>query len=434
MAGQRAQIAAFGDPVGGRRSRPARSAAARPRRPSAAAPRPAPAPPRVRASRCNRRACRPAAGFRARRAADCPARPTAVTTSSGCFRCGTSGWRRIAPVAVHGASSSTASTGRSGRQVSASAANGRHRQAEPVEVRDEAVEAAGRAVDRRHQRPGAGELRGLAARRGAQIDDVETLRADRTAAPAARRPRPGSTRRPRHSRAAPSPSLLRHGAASRSAAWSPAVSRTRDRCPRRRAASRRAAPPSDARRRSRAPGPRHRRRPRTATAIRACSGGRRPGVSTRPCPSTLSRRSTALTRPLCDRKPRECARSTLVATAACGGVRRNSNCAMPSRSTSWMTAARGASGVLRHSPISASICPSRRSTVATSSRAKARSRTDRSPITGWSSIASSSGRLRRSTAPIRSRATCRAFDAAALRGALGNGDSRELPEEVKVLS
>ena len=105
-----------------------------------------------------------------------PAPPTSRATSSGCFRCGTSGWRRIAPVAVHGASSSTASTGRSGRQVSASAANGRHRQAEPVEIGDEPVEAAGRAVDRGDPRAGAGELRGLAARRGAQIDDVAARR------------------------------------------------------------------------------------------------------------------------------------------------------------------------------------------------------------------------------------------------------------------
>src|SRR6266851_1748291 len=42
-------------------------------------------------------------------------------TSSGLFRCGTSGWRRIAPVAVHGASSRTPAALTRGCQTAASA-------------------------------------------------------------------------------------------------------------------------------------------------------------------------------------------------------------------------------------------------------------------------------------------------------------------------
>ena len=45
-------------------------------------------------------------------------------------------------------------------------------QLQPVEIRDQPVEPAGRAVDRRHLGAGIGELRGLAARGGAEIDDL----------------------------------------------------------------------------------------------------------------------------------------------------------------------------------------------------------------------------------------------------------------------
>ena len=125
----------------------------------------------------------------------------------------------------------------------------------------------------------------------------------------------------------------------------------------------------------------------------------------------LNRRSTALTSPLCDMKPRLWAMSTLVATAACGGVRKNRSWAIPSLNMSCTAAARGANGVLRHSAIITSIWPRRRSTVATSRRAKARSRPGSWCIAGLSSIASSSGRLRRRTAAIRSSATSRAIGA-----------------------
>jgi len=140
----------------------------------------------------------------------------------------------------------------------------------------------------------------------------------------------------------------------------------------------------------------------------------------RAAPSTLKRRSTALTSPLCDRKPRLWAISTLVATAACGGVRRNKSWATPSRNMSCTIAARGANGMLRQSAINASIWPRRRNTVATSKRANARSRPASSCIAGLSSIASSSGRLRRSTAPIRSSATLLAVDAWGIKVLVSN--------------
>lgn len=87
---------------------------------------------------------------------------------------------------------------------------------------------------------------------------------------------------------------------------------------------------------------------------------------------------------------------------------------------SWTAAARGASGVLRQRAISASIWPSRRSAVATSRRAKARSRPDNWCIDTFSSIASSSGRLRRSTAPIRSSAALRAVGTWDIKVLLGH--------------
>ena len=124
--------------------------------------------PPARASRCNRPACRPAAASRPRRAAGSPAPPRAARRPPARFRCGTSGWRRIAPVAVHGASSRTASTGCCGRQVSASAATASTGRPSRFKIGDQPVEPAGRAVDRGDLGAGIGELRGLAARRGAQ--------------------------------------------------------------------------------------------------------------------------------------------------------------------------------------------------------------------------------------------------------------------------
>jgi len=98
---------------------------------------------------------------------------------------------------------------------------------------------------------------------------------------------------------------------------------------------------------------------------------------------------------------------------------------------SWTMAARGGSGVLRHCPIRASICPRRRRTVATRSRAKARSRAGNPVISPLSSIASSSGRLRRRTAPIRSIATLRAVGGEV---DMAEGADKELSQKFRLLT
>ncbi len=134
-------------------------------------PRPAADLLRARASRCNRPAVPPGRTISTAARSRFSCTTARRATSSGCFRWGRSGWRRMAPVAVHGASSSTASTGRSGRQVSASAAiaeTGRSSR------RRLATSRSSRRADRSiavTRAPALAELRGLAARRGAQIDD-----------------------------------------------------------------------------------------------------------------------------------------------------------------------------------------------------------------------------------------------------------------------
>ena len=107
MAGQRAQIAVRGDPLGGPPISAARSADARPaRRASSAA---ICSHPFLRLERAGAvtAACRPAPASRPRRRGGCSCTAARRATSSADLRCGTSGWRRMAPVAVQGASSST---------------------------------------------------------------------------------------------------------------------------------------------------------------------------------------------------------------------------------------------------------------------------------------------------------------------------------------
>lgn len=91
---------------------------------------------------------------------------------------------------------------------------------------------------------------------------------------------------------------------------------------------------------------------------------------------------------------------------------------------SWTSEARVGSGVLRQCAMSRSIWPSRRSTVATRSRAKARSRGCSDDISKFSSMASSSGRRRRSTAAIKSTATLRALAGGLVCAAAGSGMAR----------
>jgi hypothetical protein len=82
----------------------------------------APRLPAARANRWRRPACRRASpmGGAGQQLPDCSAAISAI--SEGRTRWSTSGWRRKIPVALHGASSSTASAGASGAHLSRSAA------------------------------------------------------------------------------------------------------------------------------------------------------------------------------------------------------------------------------------------------------------------------------------------------------------------------
>ena len=165
-----------------------------------------PRPPRARASRCNRPACRPAlvsaaarvdaAGAAARRAWRCRPR---------CLSQGTSGWRRIVPVEEHGASSSTASNGSAlpFGDVGADELGGERQPREIV-----AQAASSRAGERSTAvtcAPAAASCAVLPPGRGAQIGDAAAARRRRTAAPAAPPRRPAPTMRLRQNPAAPSP-------------------------------------------------------------------------------------------------------------------------------------------------------------------------------------------------------------------------------------
>ena len=93
-----------------------RAAARRRGRPAAR-----PGLPPAAASRRHRPAGHRAAAWRRPAAISACCWATEAAMSAGRFKCGTSGCRRMVPVALHGASSSTASSGAGGRQVSASA-------------------------------------------------------------------------------------------------------------------------------------------------------------------------------------------------------------------------------------------------------------------------------------------------------------------------
>ena len=73
-----------------------------------------------------------------------------MAMSFGRFSHGMSGWRRMVPVAVHGASRRTASKGRGGDQVSTSAATSSAASLKPGEVDGKAFQARGGNVDRGH--------------------------------------------------------------------------------------------------------------------------------------------------------------------------------------------------------------------------------------------------------------------------------------------
>ena len=116
----------------------------------------------------------PSAGPQHRAAAasirSCPAASSA--TSRGRRRRGTSGWRRMVPVALHGASSSTASSGAGGRHSRRVRLRHIDLQAEPGKVLVQPAHAGRVALDGENAGAGGGELRRLAAGRGAEIGDA----------------------------------------------------------------------------------------------------------------------------------------------------------------------------------------------------------------------------------------------------------------------
>ncbi len=220
MAGQRAQVAGRRQPFGDDRATSAAVIGWR-RKPRIAASRSRTIVdrlPRARASRCSRRACRPAWSVSTAWASSRRCRAASAAMSASRLSQGMSGWRRMVPVDEQGASSSTASNGPAchcGRV----GGDGLGGEAEPGEIVPQprrAAPASGRP--RSTCGAGGGELRGLAARRGAEVGDRCGRARRRAAAPAARRRRPAPTRRLRRSRAAATPGRARPRAPSRSAA------------------------------------------------------------------------------------------------------------------------------------------------------------------------------------------------------------------------
>ena len=173
--------------------------------------------PPARASRCNRRACRPAWSGRRRVRGAGAASAASAARSDGCLSQGTSGCRRIVPVEEHGASSSTASNGSAVHSFDIGADDlGVRRQ--PGEISTQALKPGRRAVDRGEARAGSGKLRGLAAGSGAQVGDAKPAHIAEQARRQAPPRRPAPTRRPRQSPEAASRRHGRRSAPSRSAA------------------------------------------------------------------------------------------------------------------------------------------------------------------------------------------------------------------------
>ena len=159
-----------------------------------------PRPPRAPASRRSRPAARPASpGRRRRRAGAAWTRGEARRRRRAAAAQSTSGWRRKVPVAVQGASSSTASNWRGSSQALGVGGDGLGGEAGAREVLGHPLQPRRRAVERRRPprrpRPAAGSCR-RARRRGR----ARSRRASGSAgARGWRRRRPGSTSGPRRS-------------------------------------------------------------------------------------------------------------------------------------------------------------------------------------------------------------------------------------------
>ncbi len=96
---------------------------------------------------------------------------TRRATSSGVLCQAMSGWRRIVPVAVQGASSSRRATGAGGRHSRASATTTSAARSSRARFCAEPLGPLRGGLDRDHLGAGGGELGGLAARRRAEVED-----------------------------------------------------------------------------------------------------------------------------------------------------------------------------------------------------------------------------------------------------------------------
>ena len=198
VAGERAEVSGRRNGlVQGPQARPTAPAGARtPAMPRGMRP-PGPRIPPAGASSSRRPEDPPAPPCRRRGPAAGPARRRGGPRRLGRGRAEYPGWRLIVPVAEHGASSSTASTGAGGRQSSASASTTSALPARAApEVLPEPGEAGGGAVEGGHLCAGGRKLRGLAAGRRADLQHLLARDRAEQAGPAAPPPHPAPTTRP----------------------------------------------------------------------------------------------------------------------------------------------------------------------------------------------------------------------------------------------
>ena len=113
-----------------------------------------------------------------------------VCTSRGRLMRATSGCRRIVPVALHGASSSTASNSARRRPFGRVGVDHVRVQMPSLQIVGQALDPAGIALHGGDHRAGRGELCGLATGCGAQVGDALARLGSEQAGPAARRRHP----------------------------------------------------------------------------------------------------------------------------------------------------------------------------------------------------------------------------------------------------
>ena len=127
--------------------------------------------PPAAASSWRRPGCRRARAWPTAASSSCACSSAIRRTSAGVLCQAMSGWRRIVPVAVQGASSTRHSAGAGGRQTRASATSISRRQPEALRGWRAGARPSFRdSLDRDHPSAGRGQLRGLAPGRCAQVD------------------------------------------------------------------------------------------------------------------------------------------------------------------------------------------------------------------------------------------------------------------------